>query len=96
MMERSMSSINIEEIDVSIVGGGPAGLASAVELYKKGIRSMLIIVREKQRGGILRQCIHDGFGLTRFKTTLSLSLIHISGKCRTAALSARRLWYTVR
>ena len=71
MMERSMSSINIEEIDVIIVGGGPAGLAAAVELYKKGIRSMLIIEREKQLGGILRQCIHDGFGLTRFKTTLS-------------------------
>lgn len=70
MMEKN-SSIKIEEIDVVIVGGGPAGLAAAVELYHKGIRSMLIIEREKQLGGILRQCIHDGFGLTRFKTTLS-------------------------
>lgn len=57
--------------DVIIIGGGPAGLAAAVELYKKGIRDILILEREKHMGGILRQCIHDGFGLTRFQTTLS-------------------------
>ncbi len=61
----------MEKKDVIIVGGGPAGLAAAVELYKKGIRDILILEREKHLGGILRQCIHDGFGLTRFKTTLS-------------------------
>lgn len=57
--------------DVIIIGGGPAGLAAAVELHKKGITDILILEREKHLGGILRQCIHDGFGLTRFKTTLS-------------------------
>ncbi len=57
--------------DVIIVGGGPAGLAAAVRLRKKGVRDILIIEREKQAGGILRQCIHDGFGLTRFGETLS-------------------------
>ncbi len=61
----------MKEIDVLVVGGGPAGLAAAVELWKKGVRSLLIVEREKQLGGILRQCIHDGFGLTRFQTTLS-------------------------
>lgn len=61
----------MEKKDVIIIGGGPAGLAAAVELYKKGIRDILILEREKHMGGILRQCIHDGFGLTRFQTTLS-------------------------
>ena len=54
-----------------IIGGGPAGLAAAAELYRKGIRDILILEREKSLGGILRQCIHDGFGLTRFGETLS-------------------------
>lgn len=61
----------MKKTDVIIVGGGPAGLAAAVELYRRGIRDILIIEREHRMGGILRQCIHDGFGLTRFRTTLS-------------------------
>lgn len=61
----------MESRDVIIVGGGPAGLAAAVELHKKGITDVLILERERHPGGILRQCIHDGFGLTRFHTTLS-------------------------
>lgn len=57
--------------EVVIVGGGPAGLAAAVALKKLGVKDILVIEREKQSGGILRQCIHDGFGLTRFGETLS-------------------------
>mgnify|MGYP000888388314 CR=1 FL=1 len=61
----------MKKVDAIIIGGGPAGLAAAIELHKNGITDILILEREKQMGGILRQCIHDGFGLTRFKTTLS-------------------------
>lgn len=57
--------------DVIIIGGGPAGLAAAVKLYKNGIKNIIIIEREKTLGGILRQCIHDGFGVERFKEALS-------------------------
>lgn len=57
--------------DVVIIGGGPAGLAAAIALYDRGITDILILEREKHLGGILRQCIHDGFGLTRFGETLS-------------------------
>lgn len=61
----------MEKRDVVIIGGGPAGLAAAVMLNKIGIRDVLIVERERQLGGILRQCIHDGFGLMRFGEALS-------------------------
>ena len=54
-----------------IIGGGPAGLAAAIRLREKGVSDILIMEREKRLGGILRQCIHDGFGLTRFGESLS-------------------------
>ena len=56
---------------VVIVGGGPAGLAAALRLKEKGVGDILILEREHLLGGILRQCIHDGFGLTRFGTLMS-------------------------
>ena len=61
----------MKKADAVIIGGGPAGLAAAVRLWEKGIRDILILEREDDLGGILRQCIHDGFGLTRFGETLS-------------------------
>jgi len=56
---------------VIIVGGGPAGLAAAVALKEKGVDDLLILEREPRLGGILNQCIHDGFGLTRFGKNIS-------------------------
>lgn len=61
----------VKQVSAAIIGGGPAGLAAAVQLYRRGITDIVILEREKKPGGILRQCIHDGFGLTRFKETLS-------------------------
>ena len=57
--------------DIVIIGGGPAGLAAAVSAYDNGARDILIVEREQKLGGILNQCIHNGFGLTRFKESLS-------------------------
>lgn len=57
--------------DVVILGGGPAGLAAALALHQQGVRDVVILERESEPGGILRQCIHDGFGLTRFHEALT-------------------------
>lgn len=57
--------------DIVIIGGGPAGLAAAVAAYDSGVQDVLILEREDRLGGILNQCIHNGFGLTRFKESLS-------------------------
>jgi len=61
----------ILEKDVVIVGAGPAGLAAAVELAKNGIKDVVVIEREPFAGGILNQCIHDGFGVIKFKEVLT-------------------------
>jgi len=61
----------MQEKEVIIIGGGAAGLAAAVACQQKGIEDILIIERGDYLGGILQQCIHDGFGLEKFHTSLA-------------------------
>ena len=58
-------------VDVAIVGGGPAGLAAALSAHKAGARSILVLERDSFPGGILQQCIHNGFGLHYFGQELT-------------------------
>lgn len=57
--------------DLVVIGGGPAGLAAAYEAHENGVEKILIIERDKELGGILNQCIHNGFGLHTFKEELT-------------------------
>lgn len=61
----------MQSIDVLIIGGGPAGLAAAIAAKDSGIDNILILERDNALGGILKQCIHNGFGLTMFKEELT-------------------------
>ena len=57
--------------DLVVIGGGPAGLAAALAAWEQGVRSILVLERDEQAGGILNQCIHNGFGLHRFQEELT-------------------------
>ena len=61
----------MKNIDIAIIGGGPAGLAAAVGARRAGAENIIILEREAHLGGILNQCIHNGFGLHRFKEELT-------------------------
>ena len=61
----------VEKVDVLIVGAGPAGMAAAIAAKEAGVDNLLVLEREANMGGILRQCIHNGFGLHRFKEELT-------------------------
>ena len=76
---------NNMKVDLVIVGGGPAGMSAAVAAYDKGLKNILILERESAPGGVLRQCIHNGFGLHRFgedfiKKAGHIPLKHGTGK----------------
>lgn len=57
--------------DLIVIGGGPAGLAAAISAHKEGVQDILILERDNELGGILNQCIHNGFGLHTFKEELT-------------------------
>ena len=61
----------VETCDVAVIGGGPAGLAAALGARRAGAGKVLLLEREKTLGGILNQCVHDGFGLFLYKETIS-------------------------
>ncbi|MBQ9416922.1 MAG: FAD-dependent oxidoreductase [Clostridia bacterium] len=64
-------SLKTLKTDLAIIGGGPAGMSAAVAAYDAGVRNLLILERDGALGGILQQCIHNGFGLHRFGEELS-------------------------
>ncbi len=69
-LQSSLEKMN-KEVDVAIIGGGPAGLAAAISARKNGAENILVIERNESLGGILNQCIHEGFGIELFKEALS-------------------------
>ena len=93
--------MNERHVDILVIGAGPAGLAAAISARENGIDSVLVLERENEPGGILRQCIHNGFGLHRFKEELTgpeyaqrdidrVNELNIPVECSTMVLSVSR------
>ena len=61
----------MQDMELAVIGGGPAGLAAALAAYEAGVRDITVFEREEALGGILNQCIHNGFGLHSFHEELT-------------------------
>jgi NADPH-dependent 2,4-dienoyl-CoA reductase/sulfur reductase-like enzyme len=70
-LARPASTIATSTTDIAVIGGGAAGMAAACAAYDAGVHDVLVLEREPAAGGILKQCIHNGFGLHRFKEELT-------------------------
>ena len=70
MLSQELRS-QVQYVDVLVIGAGPAGMAAAIAAREAGVENLLVLERENDMGGILRQCIHNGFGLHRFKEELT-------------------------
>ena len=66
-----MKAANTLKADVVVIGGGPAGMSAAVAAREAGAEEVVIIERESRLSGILQQCIHNGFGLHKFREELT-------------------------